>query len=125
MISIRSETPDDHDAIRRVIVDAFTDCEFGYNGEADLVDQLRNECDDLLALVATDGDTIVGHILFSPVSVRIDNSMVQGMGLAPMAVQPNCQLRWHRNCPCRIGAKTAHRKRMFVRRGVGPSQLLS
>lgn len=91
MISIRAETPDDNDAIRRLIVDAFADCELGHNGEADLVDQLRNECDGLLALVAIDGDTIVGHILFSPVSVQIANGIVQGMGLAPMAVQPNRQ----------------------------------
>ncbi len=91
MISIRPETHDDHDAVRCVIVDAFTDCEFGHNGEADLVDQLRNNCDDLLALVATDNDTIIGHVLFSPVSVLTASGAVHGMGLAPMAVVPNRQ----------------------------------
>lgn len=91
MISTRPETQDDHDAIRGIIVDAFTDCEFGHNGEADLIDQLRNNCDDLLALVATDNDSIVGHILFSPVTVRSASGVVQGMGLAPMAVAPNRQ----------------------------------
>lgn len=91
MISIRAETPDDHDAIRQLIVDAFSACELGYNGEADLVDQLRNECDSLLAFVAIDGDSIVGHIFFSPVSVHTPNSIVHGMGLAPIAVHPNRQ----------------------------------
>ncbi len=93
MISIRRETPNDRDAVRRVIVDAFTACEFGHNGEADIVDRLRNNCDDLLSLVATEGDDIVGHILFSPVSVRTANGMVHGKGLAPMAVAPNRQRR--------------------------------
>ncbi len=91
MISIRAETPEDYDAIRQLIVDAFSACELGYNGEADLVDQLRNECDSLLAFVAIDGDAIVGHIFFSPVSVQLANGMVHGMGLAPMAVRPNRQ----------------------------------
>ena len=91
MISIRPETPDDHDAIRRVIVDAFTECDFGHSGEAALVDQLRRTCDDLLALVAADRDTIVGHILFSPVSLRMASGMSYGMGLGPMAVHPDRQ----------------------------------
>ena len=91
MVLIRPEKPADHDAVRRVIVDAFTDCQFGHNGEADLVDLVRSNCDDLLALVATDRDTIVGHVLFSPVSVRTVSSVRQGMGLAPMAVVPSRQ----------------------------------
>ncbi len=58
MISIRSETPADYAAVRKVIVDAFTECDYGYNGEAELVDQLRSTCDNLLALVATEGEMI-------------------------------------------------------------------
>ena len=91
MISIRSETPADYAAIRNVIVDAFTEGEYGYNGEAELVDQLRNACDNLLALVATEGDTIVGHVLFSPVSVQAAGDQIHGMGLAPMVVHPTKQ----------------------------------
>ena len=91
MISIRSETPADYAAIRHVIVDAFTECDYGYNGEAELVDQLRNGCDNLLALVATEGDTIIGHVLFSPVSVQAAGDQIHGMGLAPMAVHPTQQ----------------------------------
>ena len=91
MISIRSETPNDRDAVRRVIVDAFTECDFGHHGEADIVDRLRNDCDDLLSLVATEADAVVGHILFSPASIRTAEGVVQGMGLAPLAVAPHRQ----------------------------------
>jgi len=88
MLSIRNETPTDRDAVRRVIVEAFTHSELGHHGEADLVDQLRSHCNDLLALVAMEGEDLVGQILFSPVSIRTSTGVVRGMGLAPMAVVP-------------------------------------
>ena len=91
MISIRSESPLDWDSVRRVIVEAFTTCEFGHSGEADIVDQLRHNCPEVLSLVATDGEVVVGHILFSPVSILITDGEVRGMGLAPMAVAPDRQ----------------------------------
>jgi len=91
MVSIRTETASDHDAVRRLIRDAFSDCLLGHNGEADLVEVLRKNCDELLALVAVDKDTVVGHILFSPVSIRTASGVLQGMGLAPMAVAPSRQ----------------------------------
>ncbi len=78
-IEIREEQAGDADAIRRVNTDAF-----GQPQEAQLVDTLRNNCSDLLSLVAVDGQDIVGHILFSPAFL----GDVQGMGLAPMAVIP-------------------------------------
>jgi putative acetyltransferase len=42
-------------------------------------------------LVAARGERIVGHILFSPVKIEGDDSVVEGMGLAPMAVLPEYQ----------------------------------
>ncbi len=91
MLSIRSEDSTDHDAVRQLTVDAFTDCEFGHNGEADLVDLIRSNCNDRLELVATEEGVVVGHILFSPVTVRTADGSIHGMGLAPMAVAPNRQ----------------------------------
>ena len=44
-----------------------------------------------LSLVAEDQGNIVGHILFTPVTVDRDGHQVTGMGLAPMAVAPNRQ----------------------------------
>ena len=78
-IKIREEQTGDAEAIRRVNTEAF-----GQPQEAQLVDALRNNCSDLLSLVAVDGQDIVGHILFSPALL----GDVEGMGLAPMAVIP-------------------------------------
>ena len=72
----------DADAIRQVNMEAF-----GQPQEAQLVDALRGSCNDLLSLVAADGDEIVGHILFSPAFV----ADVRGVGLGPMAVSPERQ----------------------------------
>lgn len=88
MISIRHETQQDREAIRRVIVDAFSQSEFGYHGEAELVEKLRNDCDELLSLVAVDENEVAGYILFSPVTLIGNDGGVPGMGLAPMAVEP-------------------------------------
>ena len=86
MISIRRERPADIAAIRAVNEAAFEE-----SAEADIVDALRDACPDLLSLVAeTDGE-IVGHILFSPVTIEDGPQSRQGMGLAPMAVTPNHQ----------------------------------
>lgn len=54
--------------------------------EAALVDELRVSCEDYLAFVAVEDGIVVGHILFTPVTV--DGCGVVGMGLAPMAVLP-------------------------------------
>ena len=86
MITIRQEQPQDiktiHDLNKRA---------FGQSQEADLVDKVRQTCDDLLSLVALMEDEVVGHILFTPVMVEGEDSMVQGMALAPMAVLPEYQ----------------------------------
>jgi putative acetyltransferase len=55
------------------------------------VDALRRNCGDLLSLVAVADEQIVGHVLFSPVTVGADREKVLGMGLGPMAVLPGHQ----------------------------------
>jgi len=81
-IQIRRERPADVPAIRAVNVAAFRTA-----AEADLVEALRAEAMPLVSLVADAGGEVVGHIMFSPVTVagRASPSM---MGLAPMAVVP-------------------------------------
>lgn len=86
MIEVRRERPTDRDAVYRLNLAAFDDV-----SEAKLVDQLRNSCTDYLAFVAVEDDTVVGHILFTPVTV--EGCAVAGMGLAPMAVVPSHQRR--------------------------------
>jgi putative acetyltransferase len=86
MIEIRKEKPQDRDAIRNLNLTAFD------NGpEATLVDKLRAVCKDYLSFVATEDDTVVGHILFTPATIVGSNTL--GMGLAPMAVLPSHQRR--------------------------------
>ena len=83
-IEIRTEILDDEDAVRDLNSTAFE------NGpEAILVDKLRTACEDYLGFVAVENGRVVGHILFTPVS--INNCSAIGKGLAPMAVLPSHQ----------------------------------
>lgn len=86
MIVIRQEQPQDLKTIREVNRRAF-----GQRQEADLVDKLRQNYHDLLSLVAVIQNEVVGHILFTPVTIESAARTVQGMGLAPMAVLPEYQ----------------------------------
>jgi putative acetyltransferase len=81
MIFIREEKVEDIEQIRIINEQAF-----GQPAEASIVDRLRQNCPDLLSLVALDGDEIVGHILFSPAKIEGSTKTIEGMGLAPMAV---------------------------------------
>jgi len=82
-IKIRGEIFGDLDAIRTINEQAF-----GQLQEANIVDRLRTNCDGLLSLVALQDEKIIGHILFSPVTIEGSFGMLKGMGLAPMAVLP-------------------------------------
>jgi len=86
MVKIRKEQPRDIQIIHEVNTRAF-----GQTLEADLVDTLRRNCNDLLSLVAVVDNEVVGHILFSPVTVEGEEMTTEGMGLAPMAVLPEYQ----------------------------------
>jgi len=86
-IDITAEAPGDYDAVRRLNVVAFPT-----SAEAMLVDDLRLRVRPLISLVARLGDQVVGHILFSPVTLD-GHPDKQLMGLAPMAVAPELQGR--------------------------------
>ena len=87
MITVRDEGPDDIASIRAVIVGAF-----GQSEEADLVERLRHGSAATTSLVAVHVDAIVGHILFSPVTIDGTPS-VRALSLAPLAVAPTHQRR--------------------------------
>ncbi|MGH8635359.1 MAG: GNAT family N-acetyltransferase [Burkholderiales bacterium] len=80
---IRPERDEDAAAVRRVHEIAFPTA-----AEANLVDRLRAGGKSVIALVAEDGDSVVGHILFSPVALEPLAGAV-GLGLAPVAVLPD------------------------------------
>jgi putative acetyltransferase len=83
LIEIREERPDDIAAVRDLNRRAF-----GQDQESNIIDALRANGAALLSLVATVDDRVVGHIMYSPLSVG-DN--VSGAALGPMAVLPEHQ----------------------------------
>ena len=88
MTAIRLEKPEDLDAIRSVLENAF-----GRPEEADLVDALRRRSAVTLSLVAEQDGEVVGHIMFSPVTIGSGPSTFQALGLGPLAVSPSHQNR--------------------------------
>ena len=86
MIQIRQETPQDLQAIRTV-----NELAFNQATEGAIVDKIRNNCNNTLSLVASNNGDVIGHIFFSPVSINNKGKVVEGMGLAPMAVLPDFQ----------------------------------
>ena len=85
-VMIRPEEPLDLRAIRGVNLAAFPNA-----GEANLVDKVRANGKATLSLVAVQDDRIVGHILFSPVTIESNRGQHLLLGLAPMAVLPYLQ----------------------------------
>lgn len=85
---IRAETPADAAGVRRVNEQAF-----GRREEADLVERLHARGKVLVALVAEQDGAIVGHILFSPVTIEGAARVCTALALAPMAVLPSHQHR--------------------------------
>jgi len=83
---VREERPGDAAAVRLVNERAF-----GQPEEAGIVDRLRERCPDRLSLVAELEGRVVGYLLFNPVALEGDGRAIRGMGLAPMAVLPECQ----------------------------------
>jgi len=85
---IRQETKADIHGIH-----ALHELAFGQQLEANIVDTLRNNCEGLFSLVAIENGKLVGHILFSPAEIEGPHGIINGMGLAPMAVLPDMQRR--------------------------------
>ncbi|MHC4538972.1 MAG: GNAT family N-acetyltransferase [Planctomycetota bacterium] len=86
MYEIRSEQPQDIASIRELNSQAF-----GQEQEASVVEKLRENCNDILSLVAVAEDEVVGHILFSPAVIEGEHGSIVGTGLAPLAVLPEYQ----------------------------------
>ncbi len=94
---IRDEQPPDAKQVREV-----NEAAFGRSDEADLIDRLRVEGVILLSLVAQFDGQIVGHILFSRMTVETVQGPVGAVSLAPMAVLPDHQGR-------RVGSQLVRR----------------
>lgn len=82
---IREEQPKDFDQVRTILRSTFPT-----EAESNLVDELRVNGKALISLVAVNGDEIVGHVLFSPVTTSPPGD-ANGIGLAPVAVRLDMQ----------------------------------
>jgi len=86
MINIRIESQEDV-----LQVHTLNEQAFGQPMEANVVDKLRRNCPEYLSLVAVDGKSMVGHILFTPAVIEDSGRKIEGMGLAPMVVTQDRQ----------------------------------
>lgn len=92
MISIRTETPSDHSAIRDLIVEVFHETYGTGEPEATLVEQLRNHADaePHVSLVALDNETLIGQVFFSRVTL-IDFPKISVCTLGPVGLYAKWQ----------------------------------
>jgi putative acetyltransferase len=86
VIAIRVEEPKDSASIQYVHTQAF-----GGPVEARLVALITERKKALISLVALDGGKVVGHILFSKVTIDQAPAIFSVAGLAPVAVLPEFQ----------------------------------
>lgn len=86
MVVVRPERAADVAAVRAIQLAAFPT-----DAESRLVDALRQANQALVSLVAEREGAVLGHVLFSPVTLEPPGPV--GAGLAPIAVHPAWQRR--------------------------------
>ncbi|MEZ4594157.1 MAG: N-acetyltransferase [Chloroflexota bacterium] len=97
-MTIRLETAVDAENVYAVEAAAF-----GRPDEAELVQKLQQAGVDTLSLVAVLDDELVGHVLFSPVTVKSEGGEFTAVALGPVAVSPNHQKEGIGSELCRQG----------------------
>ncbi len=85
-LTVRYEEGRDRSSIHTVNVAAF-----GRADEANLVADLRRDGVVLASLVAEINEHVVGHILFSRMSIETANGAIPAVALAPLAIFPEYQ----------------------------------
>jgi putative acetyltransferase len=85
---IRPERAGDEAAIRRILDEAFVG-----PVEGELVERLRAHGDLVLALVALDGERIVGYVAWPRLWIETPRDEYKAIALAPLAVDPAQQRR--------------------------------
>lgn len=101
---VRLVEPKDYPAARRVNLAAFET-----PAEANLVETLRRQAEGVISLVAEEEGEIVGHIMFSPVTLSGQPDL-KIMGLGPMSVLPSCQGRGIGSALVRAGLQECREK---------------
>ncbi|WP_269931134.1 GNAT family N-acetyltransferase [Aminobacter sp. HY435] len=90
-MKIRPEQPGDVETIRLLTQAAFKNAPHSSQTEAAIVDALRDAGALTVSLVAVEGDQIVGHVAFSPVT--INGKDADWYGLGPVSVWPDRQAK--------------------------------
>jgi len=106
MVEIRHETQKNLPAVRKLNEQAFRG-----KAEANLVDLLRAAGKGVVSLVALHDSCVIGHILFSPITVANAPANFRGVGLAPMSVLPEFQNQGIGSRLVRAGLEACKRKR--------------
>lgn len=88
-ITIRNEQPADIDPITQLTESAFKSKTYSSQTEQFIVNALRRADQLTISLVAVAGDTIVGHVAISPVT--ISSGATGWYGLGPISVSPDLQ----------------------------------
>lgn len=88
-MQIRRERTGDEEAIAALVTAAFATAAHSDGTETSIVEGLRSAGAMTLSLIADDAGEIVGHVVFSPVT--IDGSSAGWFGLGPVAVRPDRQ----------------------------------
>lgn len=88
-IQIRQEWREDYQQIRELVRDAYALADHSDGDEHNLIGRIRHSPDYIpeLSLVAVAGDTILGHIMFSRLSV----GQTEALALAPLSVKTGWQ----------------------------------
>jgi putative acetyltransferase len=105
MVTIRPEQIEDAAPIRAVHCAAFPT-----DAEARLVDCLRTSGRARVSLVAEVDGLVIGHVVFSPVSVVAPSGCTHGLGLAPVAVLPDHQRGGVGSALIRVGLAACRRQ---------------
>jgi len=88
-MEIRPENNDDHNAISETTITAFEDHPFSQQTEHLIIDELRKADALTVSLVAVVNEQVIGHIVFSPVS--ISDGTADWYCLGPVSVLPEFQ----------------------------------
>ena len=91
-MEVRGINVTEFNEVELLLRDSFTETEYGYQGEAELVKKIRAEktYNPELELVAVEEYQVVGHTLLSEVAVG-EGENNTGLALAPIAVRPGLQ----------------------------------
>lgn len=110
-IKIRQERQKDYQQIRDLVREAFAHAEHSDGDEHNLIERIRLSTDYIpeLSLVAESDDIILGHIMFSRISV----GQTEAIALAPLSVRTDWQRKGIGKLLVAVGHRQARKMGYF------------